>query len=192
MKKPYVKPVSLECRRHPELGLWCRQDGKVFIPENGSRKAHWTYGSPRGNGYLGVRFHGKTYSVHRLIAGAFIPNPLNLPTVDHVNRDKADNRADNLRYASRKVQQNNRQMCEDSLAKYGVRYCEDVNAYARALYANNPEYAERQRINVREWREKQRALGRRCRKCPDGKEHWLTDEEYDEQFGNDPQQIRLF
>lgn len=37
---------------------------------------------------------------HRAICCAFIPNPLNLPQVDHINRIPTDNRIGNLRWAS--------------------------------------------------------------------------------------------
>ena len=59
------------------------------------------------------RYNGKYYSidltvdgqryeklVHRLVAEAFIPNPDNLPEVDHKNGRKLDNRANNLRWVT--------------------------------------------------------------------------------------------
>lgn len=38
--------------------------------------------------------------LHRLFAIAFIPNPLNLPEIDHVNGDSLDNRIENLNWVS--------------------------------------------------------------------------------------------
>ncbi len=42
----------------------------------------------------------KNYPIHRIVAKAFIPNPDNLPTVNHKNLDRLDNRADNLEWMS--------------------------------------------------------------------------------------------
>lgn len=42
----------------------------------------------------------KTIKVHRIVAQAWIPNPDNLATVDHLNFDPADNRAENLIWAT--------------------------------------------------------------------------------------------
>jgi|SaaInlV_100m_DNA_6_1039743.scaffolds.fasta_scaffold32852_2 hypothetical protein len=51
-------------------------------------------------GYLRVKLLGQTKKTHRLVATAFVPNPEDKPTVNHINGVKTDNRADNLEWCS--------------------------------------------------------------------------------------------
>ena len=55
-------------------------------------------------GYYRVALHKNrkqlNKSIHRLVAEAFIPNPNNLGTVDHINENKLDNRVENLQWLS--------------------------------------------------------------------------------------------
>lgn len=45
-------------------------------------------------------------TVHRLVAETFIPNPMNYPTVNHINENKTDNRISNLEWVSVKANVN--------------------------------------------------------------------------------------
>ncbi len=80
-------------------------DGKVFSNnyhrENISKQLRsWvTY-----NGYeqVHLRRYGKrkAFSVHRLVAQTYLPNPKNLPFVNHKNGIKTDNRQENLEWCT--------------------------------------------------------------------------------------------
>lgn len=56
-----------------------------------------------GYRHLGLRALGrkrKWITVHRLVAVAFIPNPDNKESIDHINTVKTDNRVENLRWVT--------------------------------------------------------------------------------------------
>lgn len=72
--------------------------GRIINPNNTSVKGS-------DNGYLkGVvlskKGKQKGFLVHRLVATAFLPNPHNLPEVNHKDRDRSNNKVSNLEWIS--------------------------------------------------------------------------------------------
>ena len=57
----------------------------------------------KSEGYYRFNLNKKQHRLHQLIANQFIPNPLNLPCVDHENKIKTDNHLKNLRYATKSI-----------------------------------------------------------------------------------------
>ena len=62
-------------------------------------------GYDNGDGYLYVNLckegKRKQYRINRLVAMAFIPNPNNLPEVNHKDEIRTNNRVDNLEWCNR-------------------------------------------------------------------------------------------
>ena len=78
----------------------------------------------QANGYLTLFLveDGKKYKtyIHRLLAQTFIPNPNNYPCIDHINRNKLDNRLSNLRWVTHHMNCQNRKISSRNI--YGVKY----------------------------------------------------------------------
>jgi hypothetical protein len=56
--------------------------------------------SKNGSGYCLVNIDSTTYSLHRVVAMAWIPNPNNLPQVNHIDGNKSNNNVDNLEWCT--------------------------------------------------------------------------------------------
>lgn len=65
-----------------------------------------------GHGYHQVTLYdkdgkGSIFGVHQLVAMCFIDNPKDYNDIDHINTIKTDNRVENLRWCTRKMNMNN-------------------------------------------------------------------------------------
>jgi len=86
------------------------------------------------NGYYGITIEKrKRKNIHRLLAECFIPNPENLPFVDHINRNRQDNRLENLRWCSISDNNSNRTM-KGCICKTTDKYNNKVYEYYRVYY----------------------------------------------------------
>lgn len=90
-----------------ETHLWVSNIGRVIGPM-GLLKP-----TPNDNGYLLVGVSSKTRRkkqrqerVHRIVARTFLPNPKNLPFVNHKDENPANNRVDNLEWCDCKYNNN--------------------------------------------------------------------------------------
>lgn len=87
-------------------------------------------------GYLTVDLFGDKNSmrrlVHRLVADAFIPNPDNLPQVNHKDENKQNNCVDNLEWCT---------------AKYNMNYGEAAKTRHSKIDYTKPVFAECARKN---------------------------------------------
>lgn len=77
-----------------------RKDGEV---KNLSEKIIKPFLTKKGYKQIVLTKDGdkKKHYIHRLVAQSFIPNPNNLPEVNHINEDKLDNAVENLEWLSR-------------------------------------------------------------------------------------------
>ena len=109
-----------------------------FINKNGEVKKKLKNGEKKCNlhimkstGYLyfsAGRELGKQ-SVHRIMGEVFLPNPKNLRNIDHIDRNKLNNKLENLRWFSQQDNMLNR----DGLL--GVGKCSDNSSTKNKWYA---------------------------------------------------------
>jgi len=77
----------------------------------------------------------KNKKIHRLVAEAFVPNPDNLPQVDHIKGDRHDNRASKLRWVSCSSNTRNTITCKQSTSKYnGVHLHQPSGKYRVSVW----------------------------------------------------------
>ena len=67
-------------------------------------------------GYPRLKLNCKDYRKHRLVAEQFIPNPDNLPCIDHINHDTTDYHLSNLRWVT--IADNNRNKSSSKNIEY--------------------------------------------------------------------------
>jgi len=115
-------------KSHPDIeGIEVSSFGRVR-----SVKGYCYKSNPGNSGYLLVQFYmnGKhvNKNVHRLVAETFIPNPNNLPEVNHKDGDRVNNNVSNLEWCSHSYN-----------IQYREKYGEALGVPVFAVNLSNPE-----------------------------------------------------
>lgn len=81
--------------------------------------------NPTKRGYIIVELKSKPFQVHRLVAQAFIPNPNNLPQVNHIDENTSNNIVSNLEWCTAEYNSNygtRNERIKQSLQKPVIQY----------------------------------------------------------------------
>lgn len=130
---------------HP---IWCKKNnsysmrkGRILKPSNQNSKKYWRIAIiPIGGTVADKRFH----PIHRLVAEAFIPNPDNLPQINHIDGNKDNNCVSNLEWCD---QSHNFQHAynlglvskeKQSLHSHLRKLTEEQVSYIKSEYAKTP------------------------------------------------------
>ena len=96
----------------------------------------------------------RKFSIHRLVAQAFIPNPNNLPLINHKDEDTTNNRVENLEWCTNKYNLNYgscQQRKSDTLSKPINQYSKDgvfIRQWKSAVEASKNLHIDRATIQM--------------------------------------------
>ncbi len=126
-------------------------EGKYKISEDGEiwsvKRNKFLKPFHKNGGYVRIclyvekdkKIKGIQYSVHRLVAQTFIPNPLNYPQINHKDGNKTNNKVSNLEWCTPSQNQKHAYLTGLSKKKFGEDHyhCnhsnEEINIIKRTL-----------------------------------------------------------
>lgn len=116
-------------------------DGRVY-----SCQTNELVGSDGSNGYRRVNLRDDDgnvtrWSIHRLVATVFIPNPDNKPMVDHADHDRSNNNVSNLSWVSANENMWNMRAHSRGSSKYkGVTWDKYANKWKAQIRENKKDH----------------------------------------------------
>jgi len=107
------------------------EDGRVFSKKRLGTNGGFLEACPNRDGYYGLNIFKdrkkRYFSIHRLIALHYIPNPNNYECVDHKDRNRKNNSLDNLRWCSYATNNQNIGLRKDNkLGIKNISKCQNV------------------------------------------------------------------
>ena len=131
--------ILIELEEFP--GYFVNEIGEVWSEWVGNRLKKLRHAINR-DGYKYVCIYRDGYQkpvrIHRLVAKTFIANPEGKTQADHINRDRGDNRVENLRWATREENcRNSNIQSNNTTGMAGVVFRSDKNYWIATWYDNN-------------------------------------------------------
>lgn len=134
--------------------------GRVYSCSRGTIKKP----TVRKSGYVVLslicrpRHMWKQYKLHRLVAENFIPNPCNLPDINHIDENKQNNAASNLEWCTKKYNSNYGH-CREKISKALMGNTNSVGS-KNGMYGkhHSPEIREKISKAVKEHYSKQKSF----------------------------------
>ena len=104
--------------------------GRVFSIRTNRILKYWLNNS----GYCIIALKNKRFTIHKLVALHFLPNPDNLPQIDHIDNNKKNNHMDNLQWCScsfnvTKSYKENRHNLEKHKSYIGRKHAKSTTKY---------------------------------------------------------------
>jgi len=127
--------ITLRHIKNDRMDCFVHSDGRVYTYHSVWRKFVLHKAYVDSDGYVRLSIQGKNIGLHQILAMAFIDNPNNLPTVDHIDRNRSNNALSNLRWASIKLQNQNK---EHHKLDPSIKKANDLNR-GKALRASKRE-----------------------------------------------------
>lgn len=127
---------DIECRIHPQTGLYVSKDGQVFgLSRTSGMVRRMPSAVDKTTGYEKVTWYNhetqksRPYAVHQLVAETWVPNPECKRYIDHKDRNKLNNAAWNLRYVTQRENNLNTDRSDKHAGEYGYHSYEDKRRY---------------------------------------------------------------